>query len=89
MRGKRELGREWETLVQEVFLEEGQSRDWKEGRRTSQDRDRKSSAASILPQTGFSKVNLGKPPVPSVVGTQAIAYRHEVAVKDEGNIITV
>lgn len=49
---------EWETLVREVFLEEGgQSGDWKEGRDTSKDRDRKSSAASILPQTGYSKVS--------------------------------
>lgn len=53
-----ELGREWETLVREVFLEEGgQSRDWKEGRDTSKGRDRKSSAASVLPQTGYSNVS--------------------------------
>lgn len=57
------------------------SRDWKEGRDTAmpKDRDRKSSAARIRPQTGYSKAKPGRPPVqvwlapwPQQVGTRLL-----------------
>lgn len=69
--------------VRDSFLEEiGQSRNWKEGR----DKERKSSAVTILPQTGYSKGKLRKPNVPSVVGTPAAAEQHEAAAKAEEGV---
>lgn len=69
--------------VRESFLEEvGQSRHWKEGR----DKERKSSAVTILPQTGYSKGKLRKPGVPSIAGTPAAADQHKAAAKVEEDV---
>lgn len=71
--------------VRESFLEEvGQSRNQKEGR----DKERKSSAATIPPQTGYSKGKLRKPHVPSIVGTPAAAVQHETAAKAEEDVVS-
>jgi hypothetical protein len=60
--------------VRESFLEEvGQSRYWKEGR----DKERKSSAVTLPPQTGYSKGKLRKP---------AAADQHEAAAKAEEDL---